>query len=98
MSAARSEPVIIVRGLERRFGELVAVRDVSFDVERASTEPPGRKANGNEESNDPDEGTGSRPGAGDPAGPDWRIAECEHRRGIKSSPPPFEFPLRKFSD
>lgn len=31
-----SDPVISVRGLERRFGELVAVRDVTFDVERAS--------------------------------------------------------------
>jgi ABC-type multidrug transport system ATPase subunit len=31
-----SEPVISVRGLERRFGDLVAVRDVSFDVRRAS--------------------------------------------------------------
>jgi ribosome-dependent ATPase len=31
-----SEPVISVRGLERRFGDIVAVRDVTFDVERAS--------------------------------------------------------------
>jgi ABC-type multidrug transport system ATPase subunit len=36
MSSAAGETVISVRGLERRFGDLVAVRDVSFEVERAS--------------------------------------------------------------
>jgi ABC transporter DrrB family efflux protein len=36
MSMAADEPVISVRGLERRFGDLVAVCDVTFDVERAS--------------------------------------------------------------
>jgi ABC transporter DrrB family efflux protein len=36
MSMATDEPVIRVRGLERRFGDLVAVSDVTFDVERAS--------------------------------------------------------------
>jgi ribosome-dependent ATPase len=36
MSTADGEPVISVRGLERRFGDLVAVRDVTFDVQRAS--------------------------------------------------------------
>lgn len=36
MSIVEGEPVISVRGLERRFGDLVAVRDVTFDVERAS--------------------------------------------------------------
>ena len=36
MSDAPSDPVISVRGLERRFGELVAVRDVTFQVERGS--------------------------------------------------------------
>ena len=36
MSTKAGEPVISVCGLERRFGELVAVRDVTFDVQRAS--------------------------------------------------------------
>ena len=36
MSTVTDEPVISVHGLERRFGDIVAVRDVTFDVRRAS--------------------------------------------------------------
>lgn len=36
MSSAAGEPVISVHSLERRFGDLVAVRDVTFEVQRAS--------------------------------------------------------------